>query len=397
MATLGGAPSGVIVAPSDAPTGQDKKGSAGRQSLVPFARASKPHIEQGSTRTGIVINAAAPGLFEFEVPSYGFLENIILTATASGGTGTAAVYYEDAPWSIFQNILITDVNGVPIWNMTGYHTYLAVKYGGYRLANVDNSALTTLYSAGTTAGNFKFILKIPMAFGRDCLGCLPNMDASAKYRVQITVASGVAAATGPVYTTAPTGYPTLNIQLEAEMRSQPPATDMFGNINSTVPPAVGTVQYWTAQSFPSLSGASTPQFSRVGNLIRNHILVFRDTSNGTRATAESSDMPPTIRFLWDAASRYMANLATLRAWFREMYSPVANYDPPAGVVLFPNTADPDYLILSEYGDQWMATVGATRLQLEFTPAGTTNLTVLTNDIVPASSQVYSAPGLDTLG
>jgi hypothetical protein len=223
------------------------------------------------------------------------------------------------------------------------------------------------------------------------------MDASAKYRVQITLASGVASAAGPLYTTQPTTTPTLNIQLEAQMRAQPPATDMFGNVNSTVPPAVGTVQYWSVQNFPSLSGASTPQFSRVGNLIRNHILVFRDTANGTRATAESTDMPPTIRFLWDAASRFMANLATLRLWARLAYSPVANYDPPNGVVIFPNTMDPDWLILSEYGDNWMATVGATRLQLEFTPAGTVNLAVLTNDIVPASSAVYSAPGLDTAG
>jgi hypothetical protein len=261
------------------------------------------------------------------------------------------------------------------------------------LAHIDNSALTTLYTAGTTAGHFKFVLYIPMEFGRDGMGALPNQDASAKYKVQVTVASGVAAATGPVYTTAPTAYPTLSIQLEALMYQQPPAADMFGNVNTTVPPSVGTLQYWSRQNFTALSGTVTPQFSRVGNLIRNHILIFRDTTNGTRATAETSDMPPTIQFQWDAATRYFGNLATLRALFRVAYDPVANYDPPNGVVLFPNTLDPDQLALSEYADQWMGTTGATRLQLLMTPAASCSMLVLTNDVVPASPQVYQAAAL----
>lgn len=378
-------------APSDAPVGQQKKGTSAATAMVPFARSSKWHIEQGDSRTAIAINVANPGVFNFPIPSYGFLSAVLLTVQASGGTGTAAVAYEDAPWSILQSIVLSDVNGVPLWQMNGYHAYLASKFGGYRLFAPDGSAQTGVYQGVQTSGNFKFVLPIYLEFGNDGLGCLPNMDASARYNLQIILASGNAASTGPVYTTAPTGYPTLALQVEVLCRSQPPAVDMYGNRNSITPPAVGTAGYWTAQTFSALTGAQTLQLTRVGNLIRNHILVFRDTSNGTRATAESSDIPSSIEFDWDSGVRYVENVATQR----QLTYLSQGIDNPNGVLLFQNTYDPDKLAVSEYGDEWLATVGATKLTLRFTPAASCGLTVLTNDIVPASAQVYSAPALIT--
>lgn len=379
--------------PSDSPVGQQKKGAASDVAVVPFARASKWHIEQGDSKTAIAINVASPGVFNFPVPSYGFLSALFLTVTAAGGTGTAAIAYEDAPWSIIQNLVLTDVNGVPIWQVSGYHAYLASKFGGYRLFGPDGSSMTSVYQGVQTNGNFKFMLPIYLEFGNDGLGCLPNMDASARYNLQVTLASGNASASGPVYTTAPTGYPTLSMQLEGLFRSQPPAIDMYGQHNSITPPSVGTVQYWTAQTFSALSGAQTLQLTRVGNLIRNHILVFRDNSNGTRATAESADLPVTVEFDWDSGVRYVDNLSTQR-----LVSYLSHgIDVPNGVLVYENTLDPDKLSFSEFGDEWMATVGATKLTLRFTPTAAVGLTVLTNDLVPASSQVYSAPALITAG
>lgn len=380
-------------APSDAPVGQQKKGSESNIAVVPFARSSKWHIEQGDSRSGIVINAAAPGTFNFPIPSYGFLSAVLLTVVASGGTGTAAVAYEDAPWSVIQSLTLTDVNGVPIYQLSGYHAYLASKFGGYRLFGLDNTSLASVYQGVQTNGNFRFTLPLYLEFGNDGLGCLPNMDASARYNLQIVLASGVAAATGPLYTTAPTGYPTLSLQVEGLYRSQPPAIDMFGNHNSITPPAVGTVQYWTAQTFSALTGAQTLQLTRVGNLIRHHILVFRDSANGTRATAESTDMPGTIEMDWDSGVRYIENVSTQRL----LTFLSGGYDGPNGTLLFQNTLDPDKLSVSEYGDEWLATVGATKLTLRFTPAASVGLTVLTNDVVPASAQIYSAPALVTQG
>jgi hypothetical protein len=378
-------------APSDAPVGQQKKGAAPSTTMIPFARSSKWHVEQGDTRTAIAINVAAPGTFNFPIPSYGFLSAVLLTVQASGGSGVAAVAYEDAPWSIIQSLVLQDVNGVPIWQLSGYHAFLASKFGSYRLFGPDVSAQASVFQTVQNTGNFKFILPIYLEFGTDGMGCLPNMDASARYNLQVILASGNAAATGPVYTTAPTGYPTLSLQVEVLCRSQPPAVDMFGNRNSITPPAVGTIQYWTLQSFSALTGAQTLQLTRVGNLIRNHILVFRDTANGTRTTAETTDIPLSIEFDWDSGVRYVENTATQR----QLTFLSQGYDNPGGVILYQNTYDPDKLSVSEFGDEWMATVGATKLTLRFTPQASCGLSVLTNDIVPASSQVYSAPALVT--
>jgi hypothetical protein len=297
-----------------------------------------------------------------------------------------------------------DVNGSPIWGpFSGYSCFAASKFGGYRLFPPDLS--TTAYGPATataignnpvnfkaTSGNFGFVLPIWEEFARDGAGCLPNNDASARYNLQVQVASSTASATGPVYTTAPTTYPTLSLGVEVQCRSVPPAQDLFGNANSITPPAVGTVQYWSQQTISPISGAQTIQLTRVGNLIRNHILIFRDTTTPTRAQAELADVPPTLEFDWDSNIRYLANTST----YRQLSALAYGFDVPVGVVALPYTTDPDSLAVRELGDEWMATVGATKLTLRFTPGASCSLIVLTNDIVATSEEIYAA-GIMSMG
>jgi hypothetical protein len=406
-------PALTTAVPSDSPQGQAKKGVPEVTVSLPFARASKYHVEQGNLQSGIVLNTASPGTFNFPVPSYGFMTDLYLTALATGGTGAAAVYYEDAPWSVIQSIALLDVNGANLWGpFSGYSLFLAAKFGGYRVFPLDGPLAgvqaygpvvagtgagaaaignNTLFFTGTT-GNFGFVLPLSIEFGRDGLGSLPNNDASARYNLSVQIASSTASATGPVYTTAPTTYPTLSLALELRARSVPPAQDLFGNQNSIAPPAAGSVQFWSQQTASPLSGAQTLQLTRVGNLIRHHILVFRDNANGTRATAETTDIPPQIQMDWDANVRYVAFTSTYRqqTW---MHSGI---QVPAGVVWLPYTTDPDTLPIREVGDEWMATVGATKLTLRFTPAAAVQLIVLTNDFVATSPDVYAA-GMLSMG
>lgn len=398
-------PAGLAPTPSDGPVGQQKKGSAASVAMIPFARAAKWHIEQSNTVSGVALGSTQQ-VFNFPLASYGYLSAILISVTATGGNLTAATAFEDAPWSVLSQVQVSDVNGVPIFQLSGYNAYLAAKFGGYRPfpldgfgtgtagANINESASYFYSGVNTGNGTFKFILPIFLEFGVDGLGCLPNMDASARYNLQLTVANGgTASATGPVYT-ATTGStpPSLAITVETLCRSQPPAGDMFGNMNSVAPPAVGTVQYWTAQTASGLAnGANTIQLTRVGNLVRNHIFVFRDT-NGTRATAESGGTVPSLFEMdWDVGQRYVCNTATLR-YFNGYAS--YGYDVPNGVVVLPNTLDPDKLPFGEYGDEWLPTVGATKFTLRFSSTvGSGSMAVLTNDIVPASAQIYQAPQL----
>ena len=443
-------PAGIQPVPSDSPVGQQKKGTAGGAAQIPFARASKWHIEQSNTQSGIVLSANAQ-VFNYPIASYGYLSAILITVQLSGALGGSAMtFYEDAPYSLLSQIQLSDVNGVPIFQLSGFHAYLAAKYGGYRLFPIDgilkgapfdspttafigtvnqvaggetigtgpgagagggplasvNSQTNAVYGYGgyfsppiPGAGgmNCKFIIPIFLEFGLDGLGCLPNMDASARYNLQLTVAgaANTSQVTGPfvVGGTICTTLPTMSITVEILARSQPPAQDMFGNMNSIAPPAVGTVQYWTAQTASGLAnGANTIQLTRVGNLIRNHILVWRSSSTtlNPRAGAELADMPSLFEMDWDVGQRYVVNTATLR--LMQGYGGYG-YDMPNGVVLLPNTFDPDKIPISEYGDEWLGTVGATKLTLRYSPGASASLgsvTILTNDIVPASAQVYNA-------
>lgn len=366
--------------------------------IVPFGRSAKRHAEQGTTQSVNPWAGTIATQQQFLVPSYGYLVAEYLTLQALGGAG-AATAAADAPWSGFTNILISDVNGTPIVNLDGYACYLMRLYGGYRLFRPDGPSNTNVLPVGIAAtnfapaiyqntiaanGNFRIPIEVFHEFARDGLGCLPNMDASAAYKVTVTIGGESA-----VYSVNPaTTQPTLSLTLEALMRSRPAAVDPYGSQQEQQPPSPGTVQYWTSQTFPITAGNNTLILTRVGNLIRNQILVFRDAT-GTRALGETTVLPTSIEYDWDAGQRYILNTAT----YRQIAYELNGFDAPQGVVPIQNTTDPNGVALAEYGDEWMPTVGSTKLQLRFTAGAAGSLQVITNDIVPGAADIYSVPAL----
>lgn len=430
-------PMGMARTPSDGPVGQQKKGTSGQQAVVNFARASKWHLEQSNTQSGIAL-AANSQVFNYPIASYGFLTCILITVQLTGALGGSSMtYFEDSPYSLISQIQVSDVNGVPLHQLSGFHSYLAAKYGGYRQFCPDavlvgapfdspttafigtsntvvaggtrasnNAQTNAVYGnggyfyppiAGAGGMNTKFIIPVWLEFGLDGLGALPNMDASSRYNLQLTLAGGAntSQVTGPYVTggTICTTLPTASITVEVYCRSQPPESDMFGNMNSTTPPAVGSVQYWTSQTASGLAnGTNTVQLTRVGNLVRNHIFVWRSSSVtlNPRAGAELADLPSLFEFDWDSGQRYVVSTSTLR--LLNGYMPYG-FDVPNGVIVLPNTLDPDGLATGNTGDEWMGTVGASKLTLRFAPGASASggsLSIITNDIVPASPQVFSA-------
>ncbi len=351
--------------------------------VAPFARAAKRHIEQGATQS----QSTWSGTFnqQFMVPTYGYLRGLWATVTASGGVnGTHTVTASaDAPYNIFNNVMLTDSNGTPIWNLSGYSSYLARLLGGSnRVFRNDQSTFgfTAVSTGSSGTGNFKYKMELPVEFAQDGLGCLPNMDASAQYRLNLT------------YTDPTTFYgavqpgtlPALSTLLEGDYRQRPAAADAYGNPQETQPPAAGTVGYWSSQIFNLSSGANTCQLTRVGNTVRSHILVFRYT-DGTRANADANGVTPTvIEFDWDSGIRFVVNVDTIRQDNYEVYG----YDVPAGVVVFSNVEGPQGLQGHEYGNGWLPTVGSTKLTIKFTNSAAGTLEVITNDFVPGSGAIY---------
>lgn len=363
-----------------------------------FTRSSKIHAEQGQTQTiasGSWVTALTQ---QFNVPTYGWMDMLNMTFTLAGGARGATVSVTqgpDAPWSALANINITDVNGTSIWNLDGYASWLAYAYGGYRnfLNNASQFGYTPIdqtTGGGQGTGNAKFQFQFPFSFGQDGLGVLPNMDAGAQYRVNLTYNAPSIFYNGAG--SQPATLPSIATLLELYARNKATSVDAYGNPQSTEPPARGTIQNWTSQVLTVNNGANTLQLTRTGNLIRNQILVFR-AADGTRATAESTGVVPSlIEYDIDAGTRYKFNTQTQRNWLYEWYG----FDVPAGVIAFPNMIDPDQIPGSEYGAQWLPTTGATKLQLQFTTSAAGTLQVITNDIIPGSGAIYSAAGMAVL-
>lgn len=374
---VGGTMPNTMSAAQSAPTAPNAQESAPNPT-VPFGRSAKRHVEQGatqSTATPWVANTQQ----QFLVPSYGYLCAIYLTLVATGGTGAVAVAGADAPGGIavnaLANILVADVNGTPLYNLDGFAGYLARLLGGYRVFRPDMSSFAN--QAIQTSGNFKLIHEIFFEFSRrGGLGALPNMDASAAYKVTLTYATPAAGANN-VYSTAPTTAPGITTLIELLARGRPAPVDAYGNSQETEPPVAGTIGYWSSQSFPVVVGTNNIILTRTGNIIRNHILLFRDAT-GSRSGADTNVTPAVIEYDWDAAQRYIMNVATARQIAYEELG----FDVPAGVVPFLNTADPDGIAGFESGEEYIPTVGATKLQFRFTAANAGTLQVITNDIIP---------------
>jgi hypothetical protein len=368
--------------------------------LMPFIRASQLRREQPFLDTTKLLSATGSiDLGSTPVPAYGFLRSICVrvttTVAASGGTATAA---EDSPFSLLQNIFLSEPNGAIIYQANnGYETYLHNKYGGYAYANdpkaelaVDPTgavgggagAVFTPVSA-TSAGSF--FLRIPVELRvRDGLGSLPNQNAAATFLLRMSLASTAAA--GTVFATnTNTTQATVRVQCFAEYWDQPPQT-IDGVAAAQLPPAVATTQFWTTQQYTVNTGLNTIRFTRMGNYIRNLICVFR-TAGTTRATGDSNWPDPSYLYV----DIHQQDAITRAAWIQQVYERYgygaasggvqdAAGSKDVGVWAYDFCHEFDGQVGHENNDLWLPTKASSRVELQgiFGAAGV--LTVLTNDV-----------------
>jgi hypothetical protein len=345
--------------------------------LAPFTRGSMKHQEP-FINTAATATANGTQVSAQDVPSFGYLRGIWFLIAATGGTGTVAVATEDAPWSALSGITLSDVNGAQIVGpIDGFDLFLINLIGGY--LDVD-PRWSAAYSAVATSGNFSFLLWLPVEIcERDALGALPNQNASSTYKLSFTY--GVLA---NVYGTNPTTIPSVSVKCWLDAWTQPAPTDIQGNPQADVPPAFGTTQYWTRQQYNLNSGQQTVRLSRVGNVIRALIFLWR-TTTPARSTTTFPDP-----FQLQLEGRIITNIG--RDLLRFMGAQQSQQDftfgdttNPFPTGVFPYNFDTDLYGKSgmEMRDLWLPTSQATRLEVvgNFTGAGT--LTVITNDIAPA--------------
>lgn len=381
MGTNSAVTSNAAPAAATAASGQANENStqAAPVRLAPFTRGAMKHTEPFED-VAAVATANGAAITSLDIPSFGYLRGIWILVNATGGAhgGATVAAKEDSPFSAVSNIVLADVNGAQIVGpIDGYDLFLINLIGGYL---GQDPRLTNAYAAVDTNGNFKFLLWIPLEIcERDALGSMANQNASSTYKLSLNY--GI---TANIYSTAPDTQPSVRVRLWLAAWTQPTPTDLSGNPQAEVPPAFGTTQFWTRAQFNLNSGAQTVRLTRVGNVIRSVIGIFRTTAPA-RNTADLPD-PMQLQLEGRIVQNIGIDLLRFIDW-EQSVTPLAENDAtnpnPAGVFAFNFDTDLAGKSGNEMRDLWVPTSQATRLELvgSFGAAGT--LTIITNDIAPA--------------
>lgn len=345
---------------------------------LPFTASAHEHTENAFTTT-VVQTAAIQVLNPIDIPAYGYLRHLVLTITATGGTGGTIA--ADGPWNIIQSVALRDVNGANIIGpIDGYALYVANVAGGYAFNN--NPA--NLPSFVGTAPNPVFQIRIPLEISaRDALGALANQNSAANYKLDLSINS-----TANAYSVAPSPLPTYTIQGWVEAWTVPTASNSRNEPQAQVPPLLGTGQFWSASTSSVLLGSNTLGVRRVGNLIRNIVLIAR-TAAGARSDTVLLDP---IQFLWDgnqihnASVAYFKNLA-----FEHMAGP---FTFPAGVLIFPFSHGLIGRMGNETPDLWMPSSQSSRMEFSGSAAAAGSMQFVVNEIAPVEpnqAERYQVP------
>jgi hypothetical protein len=349
---------------------------AGAAPPVPFVRAAHEHTE---TVQVALINAqitANPVVSQqVPIPAYGYLRNIALSLTTSGGVVGSATLTGDGLWKVIRSVQIFDTNGSPITApISGWELMLMNKYG-YMAASADPQVGPDFASG---AASMSYVLRIPVELLRG-FGSLPNQNAAAPYKMQVTLGT----LTDVYSVTTGLTAPTVQIDAWLEAWSKPAPFTPTGRAQMVEPPRAGTTQrWWFLPGNTITAGSARVVIPQVGNKIRTLIFVVRDGTGVRRGPI--SNMPDPIELWWDNRQQFIIPLRLLRKYMAERIVPLGNGGYTGvenGVLVFDYSHD----VLNQMSggtDLYLPTVQATRLELRAANWAAGSVDVLVNDVTP---------------
>lgn len=359
-------------------------GKGGQKAMAPRKfRAGVQQHQESVTSLNATPAAGSTTPFTVEIPAYGFLRGLWFKVTVTGGvgSGTAAVYKEDAPFSWISSVQFLDVNSAPIvFQITGYDLYLIYKYGGYFMQADPKSAEE--YTQGGIGGNSVFTLYLPLELrNRDALGALPNTSANTAYKILITIA-----ATTDVYSTAPAPTLPTNLALSITQDAwwEPQPTDLMGRPQAQDPPSKDTTQYWSKSVFSyAASGAITSQLKRLGYLYRNLII----TQKTTAPARTSTNFPNPLTVIYEGQQMTIQDRVIWRHLMARLFGYVATVDTAGGldtgVFVLPFNRDFGLQPGAELGNGYLPTTSGTRFELQGSIGAAGSQEILVNDVSAA--------------
>jgi hypothetical protein len=259
-----------------------------------FLVGTQAVVEGGDYDQSFTMTAAQNGT-PWALQATGWLRGLYLLCTGTGLTaGTIAA---DAPFNIFSNIELDDVNNEAIFGpFDGYTAFLTNKYGGYVFA--DDPATHSIFAVSGTVStnNFTFRLYVPLEIvARDPLGPVASVNNTASLTLRFSLN-----ATATVFAT-PTGTLVCRVRGHQDFYWEPKKFDKQGNPIAGEPPAAGTTQYWT-QGSVGIGGAGVINqqlITGLGYPFRCYAFMLRDAT-GSRANGETNWPDPLIGLKFEA-------------------------------------------------------------------------------------------------
>lgn len=372
------------------------KGQANQPAPVaqPFTvgvyETSTPDIDVSLQQT-----AAAQKLGTFKISPNGWLAGLycLFEMTVTTNATNSVSYNKDNPFSVIQKVTFRDVGNREIFGpLTGYEWFTVNKWGGY-FGGADGSdprntggAYTAVTGTGGTGGSFSFVLWMPLEIThRDALGEVENKSSSASYTLEVYIDSQA-----NTYNQVPSVFGTLRMRANDDGYTEPESADSYGRPLSQYPPANGSVQYWTSETFLTPNGLSKYNIQNgIGYSFRNIGIVAYDNGNGTRATAGlvGGEMPdPTtisfgkVQLIQLPIRMWLDKMA--RIWELESAGPDGYATPENGVLILPFTRDFTNTPGDELRNRYLSTKAGNVLQWSGTTTAALSVHFLANYIIP---------------
>jgi len=370
----------------------------------PFQIATNLYAEknlQGALTSQLLTGSAIQGGGSVNAGQYLRMLRLMVRTVTAGSGGTVQ---NDAPFSVFSQLDLTNVDGSEIlYNMGGYAYYIGEKY--FRPWLTDPARRYDFQAASaTSAGSFTIGLMPEIRF---TAGVLANTDTRSQYRYDFAV-------NGASLWSAVTTYPTIAVIPYMDAWAQPDAQDLQGNPNQPIPPGVNLQIKRRHQIFQlNAAGSNNTLLSTLtGNAIRAMAIITRNgTANNPRIDAFTDP------FYWQLDNRSLGRLNPdiIRQWAEDFYNlmaisgmsnaqtmsalPSTTSNNAAdglsgtglysgagaadtGVYVFPRWIEPGEM----YGQGWLYTANSTKLQFESatSAAGTTQPTaeLITDEVYP---------------
>lgn len=346
--------------------------------VVPFTSASHEHTEQAFDVT-VTPGENSQDLGPFDIPAFGYYRHLLLQVeTVEAGEAGEAEAHADFPWNLFDRIQISDVNGADIFGpLSGYSTLWASITGGYA-GRPDPRVMPYTSEQGGDLTEPEFLLRVPQEISHyNGYGSLANQSTAANYKIFLTLNSVAKLVSDSEKT--PSSAPKLRIRGYVETWSLPEATDPLGRAQEDQPPMLDSSQYYSKFIRSDIqAGDNTVLMTRVGSLIRNLIIIARD-SEGNRS---DEVFPDPVTLEWDSRRMRRDTQRVITEHLAASVPELKTRDAGVFAYLFDrstkNTVGDDRPAL------WYPTVQSTRLEVSGTAEAAGSWEIITNDVAPVA-------------